>query len=202
MVLGAVVVELHTLGVDARQQSGVLVPRVDVGGQTVEGGIHAEHDDFELTAFGSGQSHIDVMAAHADVLHFALLLQLPQIVHQLAVQDGVPFAHLVDDMQHAHFDMVGAQQIEQVGETAFGLCSVTGAFIRLSVPETTYVPLDNHAVATPFEGMADIASHQWVGVVDVYIVDAAVEGDVHVGSSFFGGHLFEGAAANAYFADS
>lgn len=40
--------------------------------------------------------------------------------------------------------------------------------------------LDDHLVAAALEGVADVAANCWVGVVDVDIVDSAVDGEVHV----------------------
>ena len=86
---------------------------------------------------------------------------------------------------------------EQVLEADFALLHVAGAFVAVAVPPAADVALDNHLVAAVAEAVADVAAHLGVGVVDVHVVDAAVEGGGDQLAGGCGVNLIEAAAADA-----
>ena len=199
---GAVVVQFHTHGVDARRQVAhrFLVPRILACAQTVEGGIEAEHDDLHPAALGGQQGHLGIVAAEAYMLDFTLFLQLEDIVEEWRVLYLLPLLTAVGDMYHAHLDMVGAQTCEEVLKPGLGGIEVAGACVLPVGPNGADMALDNHLVTTALEGVADIGARLGVGVIDVDVVHAAVESHRHQLKRCRAVEFLKASAADAYLA--
>lgn len=131
VVLGTIVIEFDTYGVDAGKHLlvGLGIPCADIRAETVEGRIDAEHDDLDKAALGSLEGGFGVMAAETDVLDFPFGLELLDIFHIRGVHQRIPLLRIIDDMDHTHLDMVGAQHGEQVFKALFALLDIAGAFV-------------------------------------------------------------------------
>ena len=184
MVGGAIVVKLNTHGVDAGLEvvHGALVPRGGAATKAVESGVEREHDDFNPAAACSHECHFGVVAADTNVLDFAFFLELENIVEVGAAFQFVPLLGAVGDMNHAHFDVVGAQTLKEVFETLLGFLEVAGAAVLPVLEDGADMGLDNHAVAAAFEGCTDVGSGFGVGIVYVDVVDATIQCHVHQGN--------------------
>ena len=93
--------------------------------------------------------------------------------------------------------MVGAEAFEQVVEAFLAQRHVAGALVARAVPPAAHVALDHHLVATALERVADVAAHRGVGIVNVDVVHAVVEGVSHVFAGLCRVKLAERAAADA-----
>ena len=201
MVGGAIVVELNTHGVDAGLEvvHGTLVPRGGTTTEAVESGVEREHDDFNPAAACSHERHFGVVAADTNVLDFAFFLELENIVEVGAAFQFVPLLGAIGDVNHAHFDVVGAQTLEEVFETLLGFLEVAGAGVLPVLENGADMGLDNHAVAAAFEGCTDVGAGFGVGIVDVDVVDAAIQCHVHQGNGASRIEFFESTTAYADF---
>ena len=201
MVGGAIVVELNTHGVDAGLEvvHGALVPRGGTTTKAVESGVEREHDDFNPAATCSHERHFGVVAADTNVLDFAFFLVLENIVEIGAALQFVPLFGAIGDVNHAHFDVVGAQTLEEVFETLLGFLEVAGAGVLPVLENGADMGLDNHAVAAAFEGCTDVGAGFGVGIVDVDVVDAAIQCHVHQGNGASRIEFFESTTAYADF---
>ena len=201
-MLGAVVIELDADRIDAGEHLfvGFGIPCAHIGAETVEGRVDAEHDDFDEAALGGFEGCFSIVAAESDVLDFAFSLELFDIFDVGAVDEGVPFGGVVYDVDHAHFDMVCAEACEEVFKAFFALFDIAGALVGFAVPPAADMALDDHLVATALEGVADVVADDGVGIVDVDIVDAAIDSDVHEGTALRGVYFAEGGTAYADFA--
>lgn len=142
----------------------------------------------------------DIMAADTNMLDFSLSLELLDILHEGTIDQGIPLSRVVNYVDHAYFDMVGAQKREKVFETFFALFNITGALIRIAIPPTADMALNDHSVASALQSIADIASNFRIGVVDIDIVHTAIKHHIHKGPALRRIHFFKSGTANADFA--
>lgn len=146
----------------------------------VEGRVQREHDDLDLRLIAGQKRHFGIVGGKADVPDLARSQKFAHVFDEGAVHDGAELVAGVHVVDHAQFDVIGAQALQQVLEGRAHLVQLAGTHVLAVLPGTADVALDDPLIARRLQGLAEGRTHRRVAHPAVH--------DVHAGRGAPGGH--------------
>ena len=119
------------------------------------------------------------MAGQADAPNDSRSLQLQGIVQNAVLHHGIPVAHGVHVVDHAHVHPVRPQQAEPLGEIGLRLVQAAGPLILPVLPDGAYVALENKFFPSPLHGAAQVVQQLRLRRVQIDAIDAGGVHEVH-----------------------
>ena len=146
----------------------------------VEGRVQREHDDLDLRLVTGEQRHFGIVGGKAYVPDLAGGQKLAHVFDEGAVHDGAELVAGVHVVDHAQFDVIGAQALQQVLEGRAHLVQLAGAHVLAVLPGAADVPLDDPLISRRLKRLAEGRAHRRIAHPAVH--------DVHAGRGAPGGH--------------
>ena len=167
---------------------GECVVEAGRGRQEVEGGVHAEHDGFDLAGQRGSLRHLGRVGGQPDVPDDVGGFERAHVFDELPGHDALVLVDVVDVVDHAQLHVVGAEAREQVLERGTHEIHVARAHVLAVLPGGADVALDDPAVARAGQRSSEVAAHLGSRHPAVEDVDArflaALDHGAHLGGRF------------------
>ena len=157
------------------------------GRKHVKNGIDGEEQHFDEPGFDRLPGDKRVVGGETEMEDFAFHLEAMHIVHEIGVQNTIPFLLRITVVDEPNIEIVGVEAAQLILKGRYNLGEVAGTLILTVAPDGTDLPLDDSLVAIATDRVPQIAADLGICHPAVADIDAIVYASLGNGAALLAG---------------